>query len=133
MSDYGAKISKAGVDVKSANNNELLYSSKWTNLKIYNIYTDTITISGTSGSTTRANPLSYPPLYMVFFDVSAGSGDYRPMTMAGTVYYDNVSLIPGGCTSEYRSATDDFLYRVNNATNGQVYTVKTVVFLDRLY
>jgi len=36
--DYGIKVSKEGVDVKTASPSDLIYSSKWSNFKIKGVY-----------------------------------------------------------------------------------------------
>jgi hypothetical protein len=133
MSNYGIKISKDGYDVKTATPDQLVYSSKYSNLKIFGVYTATVTISGTAGFTTIANPLGYPPLFMAYFDVSHGSGKYREMTSPGTIYYDLVDYIPAFCLAEYNSSTDELYFSVIGGTDGQQYDVKCVVFVDKLY
>lgn len=58
MSNYGIKISKPGVDVKTATDDELVWSSDFKTFKIYKIIKFTATGSQDHG-------LDYPPAFAI--------------------------------------------------------------------
>ncbi len=74
MSDYGIKMSKPGVDVKTASDKDLSWSSDFKTFKIYKIVKFTSTGNKTHG-------LNYPPAFVAFapndffYDLSLASVD----------------------------------------------------------
>jgi len=131
--DYGIKISEDGIDVRTAGVTQLVYSSKWSNFKIKEILTATITLTGasTSGTTTVSSPLTYSPIFFPFVKSSTIGDKYRPALMGGTINMpDDYNWT--GSTVRYRPATNDFYITVSHAGSGtRVFTFKIVVFIDK--
>lgn len=63
MADYGIKISKPGKDVKSASPNELVFSSKYSTLRVQSQGSGTVT--RTNRTATIAHNLGYVPYFLV--------------------------------------------------------------------
>jgi len=76
MADYGIKISKSGDDVKTADDKDLVFSSKFNSPKIFASGTATVTTDGSGdGTTSVTHSLGYSPAFKVFCEIS---GKYYP-------------------------------------------------------
>ena len=133
MGDYGLKISKDGYDVKTATSTQLSYSSQWSNFKIKEVITTTVTLTGadTSGSNTVNNPLSYSPIYFPYVNSSTISGKWRPALMGGTVSMpDDTNW--AGVVVNYRPATNDFYCYISHIGSGtRTFIFKIIIFVDK--
>lgn len=69
MSEYGIKVSKPGVDVRTATNKDLVLDTSRNCLKLDNVATATITISGGSGTKTLAHGQSFIPVVIAFINI----------------------------------------------------------------
>lgn len=72
---YGIKISKPGYDVKTATDNQLVFSSKFDTFRVHSTGTGSFTADGTTKTATIAHSLGYTPAFMVFSEVHAGFGN----------------------------------------------------------
>ena len=74
--DYGIKISKAGIDVKEAGTENLIFTSKYPSWKVKTKDTGTVTISSgnTVGYTETDHSLGYRPFVIGFAEPDTGSG-----------------------------------------------------------
>lgn len=133
MADYGFKVSKEGYDVNTATATQLAYSSKWSNFKIKEVLTGTITLTGVQngGTTTVANTLSYSPIYFPYVKSSTIGAKYRPALMGGTVTMpDDTNWV--GVTVRYRPSNNDFYLTVAHIGSGtRTFTFKIVLFVDK--
>lgn len=133
MADFGLKVSKDGYDVNTATATQLAYSSKWSNFKIKEVLTGTITLTGvqTGGTTTVANTLNYSPIYFPFVKSSTIGTKYRPALMGGTVTMpDDTNW--AGVTVRYRPGTNDFYLTIAHIGSGtRTFTFKIVLFVDK--
>ena len=66
------KISKTGVDVNNATDDQLAFSSKYNIPKTYASGASTIVVSGGAGSTTIAHGLPATPIALVYIEFVAG-------------------------------------------------------------
>lgn len=74
--DYGIKISKPGIDVKTAKDTELVFSSKFNTFKVAETGTGSLTSDATNPKTaTIPHSLGYVPAFMVFSEIHAGFGN----------------------------------------------------------
>jgi len=64
--DFGIKISKSGVDVKTASGENLILSSSKNCFKMADYLTTTIVVTGGVGTKTIAHGLSFVPVVMAF-------------------------------------------------------------------
>lgn len=131
MSDYGAKVSKSGVDVKIADPADLTYSSKWSNFKIHSILSKNVTMGGTINtfySDTIDNPLSYSPLFMCYARDPNNTTDWYPAVGYGMTGGSGLPL----CT--YNPTTNKFTVgaRVYASGINKTFNFKIVVFIDIL-
>src|SRR3990167_3361776 len=74
--NYGIKVSKAGVDVKTATLDDLIFTSKYASWKVNMEGSGSVTITGgnTVGYTQTAHSLGYRPFVIGFAEPSSGSG-----------------------------------------------------------
>lgn len=82
MLDYGFKISKDGVDVKTALDKELVISSKFNQLKIESqgIFQVSVPAGVGYASLDITHNLGYNPAFLVYLEETAGSGKkYKTM------------------------------------------------------
>jgi len=91
MADHGIKVSKPGYDVKTADPNELVFSSKYKTLRVKQQGSGTVTHSG-GRTVTIAHNLGYVPMFLVHTTSDLGIGG------AATDYYINPydPVITGG-------------------------------------
>lgn len=73
--DYGIKISKPGFDVKTCDDKDLVFSSKFDTFRVYDTGIGSFTADGTTQTATIAHSLGYVPAFMVFSEVHAGFGN----------------------------------------------------------
>lgn len=73
--DYGIKISKPGFDVKTANDKDLVFSSKFDTFKVAASGTGSFTANGALQIAEIAHSLGYTPAFFVFSEVHAGFGE----------------------------------------------------------
>ena len=133
MTDYGIKISQEGYDVNTADPSQLIYSSKWSNFKIYEILTCVVTLTGsnTEGSNTVANTLPYSPVYFSYVNSSTIPNKWRIALMGGTVSMPDDNDW-GGVVVNYRPATDDFSCYISHIGSGtRTFTFKIILFVDK--
>ena len=86
MSTYGIKISKAGVDVRTAANKDLVLSTDRNCLKIDTLSTTTLTVSGGSGTKTVAHGLSFAPIVIAFINIGGSYYTFPFTNSSGTSY-----------------------------------------------
>jgi len=127
MSDYGAKVSQAGYDVKTAAKERLVFSSKYDTFKVYVTGNGTLTVAAAvdpftprAGTVTVAHNLSYTPAYFVFVDnpVWATAGKLSPYTFRSIGATHNVANFACDSTNIYitfynpdSTASHDYEYR----------------------
>lgn len=99
MADFGMKVSQPGLDVESAADYQLNFSSSWPLLKIHKRQPFTIP-DLLSGSTVFTHKLGYPPLFMIF---KVSGGKSQLVSPGDDVYGDSFQIngtelryIPGG-------------------------------------
>lgn len=121
MADWGIKISKLGVDVKTATDAQLAFSSKYNVPKTFASDADTIVVSGGSGSKTIAHGLPSTPIALVYIEQVAGDGKR---------YLLNTVVLSG---AHFAYSVDATNLIVNNldAANG-TYNFYYYTFLDAL-
>lgn len=76
--NFGTKMSIEGVDVKSANNNQLVMSSIFSSLPIHKITSGNLN----SGTITIAHGLGYRPTSIWYAHITGGSNGYAMISMA---------------------------------------------------
>ena len=81
--DYGIKVSRSGVDVKTATIDDLIFTSKYPSWKVKEKGTGVVTVSSgnTIGYTETAHSLTYRPFVIGFSEPDTGSG--RRLLMCG--------------------------------------------------
>lgn len=80
MGDYGMKVSKAGFSVLTANEQQLIFSSKYTTLRVHSKGSGTVTHTG-GRIATIAHGLGYVPMFVVHADYyNSGKYAYLPIT-----------------------------------------------------
>jgi hypothetical protein len=131
---YGIKVSKPGYDVRTTGDQNLSYSSQYSNLKIYQMIEKTLTVSSslTPTSTTVNNPLSYSPIYFPFVESTAvAPGKWRPACSNGTPEFTpDLDLVYVGV--DYDQANNRFNLTVTqNHTGSRTYTFRIVIFVDK--
>jgi hypothetical protein len=131
---YGIKVSKLGYDVKTTGDQNLVYTSQYSNLKIYQIIEKTLTVSSslTPTSTTIDNPLSYSPAYFPFVEsTTVASGKWRPAVSNGTPEFPpDMDMVYVGV--DYDQANNRFNLTVTqNHTGSRTYTFRIVIFVDK--
>jgi len=91
MANYGLKVSRVGYDVKTADPDELVFSSKYKTLRVKQQGSGTVTESG-GRTVTIAHNLGYVPMFLVH-----GSGD-TGFGASSSNYYINpyTPVITGG-------------------------------------
>lgn len=101
MADYGIKISTAGNDVHTAEDRDIVYSSKWKSMKIFKEGSGT---SDGAGQATIAHGLDFVPAFMVYDDDNwKGAGYYG---LNHTSYINSTNL-------QIETANDaDYAYKV---------------------
>jgi len=133
MGNYGIKISKEGYDVKTATPSQLIYSSKWSNFKIYTTLDCTVTLTGTQqeGTNTVANPLPYPPVFFPYVQSSTIPNKWRPALMGGSVSMpDDYNW--GGVAVFYNLNQNLFdCYISHIGTGTRTFTFKIILFVDQ--
>lgn len=74
--NYGAKVSKEGVDVKSASIDNLIFTSKYASWKVNDKGTGSVTVTAgnTVGYTQVSHSLGYKPFVIGFAQPTNGSG-----------------------------------------------------------
>lgn len=114
MSDYGIKVSKAGVDVKSATGEDLILSSSKNCLKLKDYQSTTINISGGSGSKNLAHGLSINPVVIAFIEISGGYYMFPFLTSngAGNMYINSTNIV-FSCSLFSSDGTYDIYYYIS--------------------
>lgn len=77
--DYGIKISKSEQDVFSATGNNLIMSSSRNCLKVKEVQTTTMDISGGTGSKTISHGQSFTPICIVFITGGLFGDSYKKL------------------------------------------------------
>lgn len=100
MGDFGVKVSKPGQDVKTADDKDLLYTSKDTTLKIDRALSIKRTTNG-AGVGDFAHSYGYKP---IFFSFSKSAGVWRNDRWYDTATEtDNTTInFQGGAAQDYR-------------------------------
>jgi len=79
VADYGIKISKAGYDVKTAADKDLILTSKYPVLKVLMQGSGTVTVADdggiNNGTDTITHSLGYKPMCLLYCDTEAAGGD----------------------------------------------------------
>lgn len=119
MPDYGIKTSRVGVNVETASNDDLSFTSSRISLKMPGPVPTTVTTSGgyPVGYRTIAHNLGFIPDVRVYFN-SAGSLYKVPWTALGSggvIFYevDATSLVIG--VEGIGPATFDFIYFISES------------------
>lgn len=73
--NYGMKVSKPGIDVKTATDPQLVFSSKFDTFRVHSTGIGSFTANGALQTATIAHSLGYVPAFMVFTEVHAGFGE----------------------------------------------------------
>ena len=87
--DWGFKIAKTGYDVKTCEDNHLVYSSQYPQLKMHSSGSGTYTATGATllgfSTTLTTHNLGYRPFFILWVDTGSG---YRivPISFAGGTY-----------------------------------------------
>jgi hypothetical protein len=66
MGDVGFKVSRKGYNVGTCSDRELMYSSSWPGLKVYD--SGSVTINDTGAQTLASHGLGYYPAYLILVD-----------------------------------------------------------------
>lgn len=73
--DYGMKVSKPGFDVKTCDDEDLVFSSKFDTLRVFASGTGNFTADGTTQIDELTHNLGYEPAFFVYTEVHAGFGE----------------------------------------------------------
>jgi len=132
--DYGARISKPGVDVKTASALDLMMSSNYSTLKILTTATTTITTDGSgNGSKDITHGLSYAPTHFVwlkgtaqntFFDANSYTNAFVPITKCGS------SWIPVADKMDAYTDSGHLHIVITGAAANTTYTFKYFIYVD---
>ena len=81
MANYGMKISKDGGDVNTADDTDLVMTSKFNQFKISAQGTFTVTVPANTayGATNIVHGLGYAPGFMIYLEEVADSGERFPI------------------------------------------------------
>jgi hypothetical protein len=144
--DYGIRISQDGYDVKNAQENQLVYNSKYNSLKISDENTDSATLP-TGNRWTYQHGLGYPPSSMVFFkDLFYGGNQYwmptgsNSFTGSSQPKYDpsasptSGTTLPGSFTHRAWSDATNITTQIDNLTGSThlYYTKKFDLIEDNV-
>lgn len=113
VADFGIKISPTGVDVLTAADKNLLFTTKHNVLKISEVKLETI---ADLSSSTVTHGLGYVPAFLSF--VKDGSNNWHPIANG---------LIPVSISTAASSTIVNTLNR-----DGADRTVRTIVFIDKI-
>ena len=98
-SDWGLKIAQTGFDVKTCADNQLIYSSKYSQLKIHSSGSGTYVATGAGiygfSTTLSTHNLGYRPFFILWVDLGSGY-QVAPVGFVGGTY--NVQIF--GTTKE---------------------------------
>ena len=123
MVDYGIKVSKAGYDVKTTADKNLILTSKYPVLKVKMQGSSYVNVSGTSGTKTTTHNLGYKPIALVFCDNSASGGDRVMIPSRNRVLGGNADL-------SLRINDNDIVVTVVNAPDTGHYDFYYYIFYD---
>ena len=131
---YGIKVSKSGYDVRTTGDRNLIYSSQYSNLKVYTILNKTLTVNAslTPTSTTVNNPLSYSPIYFPYIEsTTVAPGYWRPAVSGGTPEFPpDMEMVYVG--ADFDNANNRFNLTVTqNSSSTRTYTFRIVIFVDK--
>ena len=139
MADYGKKVSKAGFDVKTTADKNLIFSSKFNSLKISEEKADTIVnlTTGSKQTWTQAHGLGYSPSHLIFGNLLRyGGNTYWVPGIAGgyqlPIYDPNQAVTSGALLGDvsliegYSNGTNVITELTNNS--GVTRTYKKVTF-----
>lgn len=127
MADYGLKVSRSGFDVATADDTQLLFSSKFPLFKIKATGTVDITIPNGSfnASASIAHGVANPAGHMVFYQAGGGSGTYYPHGP------QNVN-VASNC-NPYADSTNLVIYLWRTSSVGEVtQTCRYYIFIDEV-
>lgn len=138
--DLGLRISKPGDDVKTVADKELVYSTKYSMLKIFLQNTLSITTNGSgNGSGSVAHGLTFAPAHLVFrkctaqwnfFAATTYSNSYVPVGQPNPWGgYDDALEIPKGNFSAWTDATN-LNVQISGADASTTYEFKYYILLD---
>jgi hypothetical protein len=131
---YGAKVSQPGFNVLSTPDQNLVFADYFTNFKIYQVLTCTVTLTGTdtTGVNTVANPLPYAPVHFAFVQDSVAEDKWRAATMGnGSIIFDNAGDPDWGAVAVELTGTNDFAcYIAHYGTGTRTFTFRIIVFVD---
>lgn len=79
MSNHGLKVSIGGVEVRDADTDEIVVSTEFSQYKVHEQGTFSVTVPALSlaGTTTIPHDLGYEPSFLVFLEEVAGDGKKR--------------------------------------------------------
>ena len=130
---YGIKVSKSGFDVKTTGDQNLAYSSQYSNLKIYQVIEKAVTVNANSFTTTTIdNPLPYSPIYFPFIEsTTVAPGKWRPACSNGTPdYLPDPDMVYVGV--EFDQSNNRFNLTVTESGGStRTYTFRIVIFVDK--
>jgi len=118
MADYGFRISKDGVDVKTGNDIDMVVTSKYLNLK--GVLSGTTTAQKTDDYQSKSlitHNLGYQPIVQVYLYI--GSNKWLPLPHP----------VPFTC-NHYTNTTTVYVYFGTGMSNA-TYTFKYFIFIDK--
>lgn len=120
MSNWGIKIAETGNDVKTCEDNKLIFTSKYPALKVQSSGSGTITTTNVTGwsSVIAEHNLGYRPFFIVWLDIDDGN-DFQIPTFSST----------GGTYRLYYFATskeDDLLVGMTSIDTANVWEEESI-------
>jgi len=128
MANYGAKVSQAGYDVKTATDRQLVFSSAFNTAKI--VLAGSTTESGNAWQTKTkeiTHSLGYVPLWLVFYKSSAGT--YYKW---GHGFGDWLAGDGGGVYPTIKADTSKLYVTITFRANGETITFYYVIFANQI-
>jgi hypothetical protein len=128
MNNFGIKISQDNNNVNSSSGKDLVYSSKWSNLKIYKTIVGSVATGGdgTECTTSLTNPIDYPPVFMAYCEDPDNAGNW---------YEVRGQLVRnlGWIICKYSPTTKLFTLSVTPLVPGRnrTYNFKVILYIDR--
>lgn len=125
MADYGFRISKAGVDVKTGDDEDMILTSK------YSLFKGSLSGNGTksvnsssTGTVTVNHNFNYIPLGNVFVENPLGSNWFHaPFTASGA---------SGSITISYKFTSTTMVITFNNSTtDNHTFDYQYFIYLDK--
>ena len=130
MGNYGLKVSKAGFDVKTTADKNLIYSSKFDTFRVFASGSGSVTCDDINGVVvTIAHSLLYRPVCVVYSEIYSSFGG-----ASGRFFMLPLTWPIGGAGAiEWRSTTTNIqlLYGVDHAPSGTVLNYKYYIYYNQ--